>query len=217
MQPVAIGATPHGATGTSGIRSSHVIAANPRVHPASAAGNPTRNIAPSPAFPDRCIQAYQSAECTTSVVAALNNARHAMALPNYALPANFAVMPPAYQFLALSNADRKLAGLTAVTAFNPTLNAVAQASANSGGDPSAASIPTRIGTQSFRAWTANWAGGMSPLEAYYDWMYDDGPGSNNIDCAIATDAGCWGHRENTLWNFGAGIVYGRSRPRSSTS
>src|ERR1700712_2717654 len=207
---VSVGGAAPRAVGTSGSRSSErsagPAAGSSEVHAAGAAGNPAANIPPSPAFPDRCYQAYQSAACTNAALAALNHARRVMGLPAYVLPANFALLSPGYQFLALSNADRKLAGLSPVVAFNPTLNSVAQASANASADPSAATVPAAIAGRPFTAWTANWAGGMSPLEAYYDWMYYDGYGSNNLACVTATDKGCWGHRQNTLWNFGTAEV-----------
>jgi hypothetical protein len=38
----------------------------------------------------------------------------------------------------------------------------------------------------------------NPLEAIYFWMYDDGPGSSNIDCTSSDTSGCWGHRDNVL-------------------
>jgi hypothetical protein len=50
---------------------------------------------------------------------------------------------------------------------------------------------------------SQWGGNMaqfvaSPLEVLYYWMYDDGPGSPNIDCSTANPAGCFGHRLNIL-------------------
>jgi hypothetical protein len=38
----------------------------------------------------------------------------------------------------------------------------------------------------------------NPLEAIYFWMYDDGPGSSNLDCTAGDPSGCWGHRDNVL-------------------
>jgi hypothetical protein len=35
-------------------------------------------------------------------------------------------------------------------------------------------------------------------------MYADGPGGGNLDCRNPGDPGCWGHRDGTLLNFGAG-------------
>src|SRR5438445_624555 len=40
--------------------------------------------------------------------------------------------------------------------------------------------------------------------AYEAWMYDDGPGSGNLDCPRAGASGCWGHRHDILWDFGPG-------------
>jgi len=41
--------------------------------------------------------------------------------------------------------------------------------------------------------SANWAGGwVNPLGADYAWMYDDGPGGNNLDCKTGSSRGCWG-------------------------
>jgi hypothetical protein len=51
--------------------------------------------------------------------------------------------------------------------------------------------------------SANWAGGwVNPLGADYAWMYDDGPGGNNLDCRAGTSRLCWGHRDNILNRFG---------------
>ncbi len=168
-----------------------------------AAADPATNIPPYPVIPARCAQAYQSTDCTNSIVAALNNARRVMGLPSYLLPANFALMTPGYQFLVLSNADRILAGRTPITAFNADLNTIAQRAANASADPFG---PTAVHGIAVAGWTGNWAGGMTALEAYYDWMYFDGFGSNNVDCNTPVDVGCWGHRENTLWNFGSAEV-----------
>lgn len=52
-------------------------------------------------------------------------------------------------------------------------------------------------------WGSNWAGGeASALLADYDWVYDDGPGSPNMDCTNALANGCWDHRRNVLGNYG---------------
>ncbi len=34
-------------------------------------------------------------------------------------------------------------------------------------------------------------------------MYDDGPGSPNLDCGHRSSSGCWDHRQNILGNYGA--------------
>jgi hypothetical protein len=51
---------------------------------------------------------------------------------------------------------------------------------------------------------ALWAGGSSNgLDAVYGFMYDDGPGSANLDCPAKGGPGCWGHRHGILDAFGA--------------
>jgi hypothetical protein len=32
----------------------------------------------------------------------------------------------------------------------------------------------------------------------YLWMYDDGPGGENLNCTAANPGGCWIHRRNVL-------------------
>jgi hypothetical protein len=61
------------------------------------------------------------------------------------------------------------------------------------------SDPPPPGGFPFSRWGSNWGGALgSPLETVYLWMYDDGPGSSNVDCHQAGDSGCWGHRANVL-------------------
>jgi hypothetical protein len=55
------------------------------------------------------------------------------------------------------------------------------------------SVPRRLhgGGRTVYA-SANWAGGwVNPFGADYAWMYDDGPGGNNLDCRAATSRLCW--------------------------
>ncbi len=57
--------------------------------------------------------------------------------------------------------------------------------------------------------TSNWAGGFaSTLEADFEWMYDDGLGSGNLDCTSSDQSGCWGHRHDILWSFSGPIAMG---------
>jgi hypothetical protein len=57
--------------------------------------------------------------------------------------------------------------------------------------------------------SGNWAGGdSSTLEADFDWMYDDGLGSGNLDCTPADQSGCWGHRHDTVYPFDPLLLMG---------
>ena len=170
----------------------------------SVATLPSGNIAPSPGYPSYCQSAPSGASCQTDAINALNHARAAMGLPAYSLPANFQSLDALIQFLVLSNQDRASYGLTQITGLNATLNAAAAAGVAGDTDPVG---PAVVDGNHFTAWTSNWAAGWaSPLYTYYEWMYDDGYGSSNVDCTSPSAAGCWGHRRSTLNNFGSAQV-----------
>jgi hypothetical protein len=155
-----------------------------------------------PATDASCKASPTAAACTNAAVAALNHARAVLGLPAYAIPANFVTMTPSQQLLTLSNLDRALYGLATIKGLNATLNTAAQQGVTSGGDP----VGVDVGTAKWTGWASNWASGYpSAAFTYYAWMYDDGVGSPNRDCTTATSPGCWGHRLNTLHNFGSGV------------
>jgi hypothetical protein len=166
--------------------------------------NPSANIAPVPAYTNGCQANPMTSTCQTAGIAALNHGRAAMGQPAYVLPANFTTLSALDQFLVLSNADRTLYGLNAIAGFNTALNAAAQVGVNQDTDPIG---PTSVDGHSYRGWASNWAAGWSsPLYTYYEWMYDDGPHGTNIDCTPTDLSGCWGHRDNTLVDFGTNVV-----------
>jgi hypothetical protein len=163
--------------------------------------NITANIAAVPASDASCASAPTGAACTNAAIAALNHARAVLGLPAYAIPANFASMSVATQLLTLSNLDRVLYGLQPISGLNATVNTAAQQGVTSGGDP----IGVNVGAAQWTSWASNWASGYpNATFTYYAWMYDDGLGSPNGDCTAANSSGCWGHRLNTLHNFGSG-------------
>jgi hypothetical protein len=166
--------------------------------------NPVTNIPAIPAYSAACQSNPMGSACESAGIAALNNARTLMGQPAYALPSNFTTLSALDQLLALSNADRSLYGVSAVVGFNATLNIAAQAGVSQDTDPVG---PSTVDGVSFRGWTSNWAAGWaSPLYTYYEWMYDDGPAGTNIGCTATDLSGCWGHRDNTLTDFGANVV-----------
>jgi hypothetical protein len=181
--------------------------------------NPARNIRPPQTVYRRaCRNRPHSPKCTRIMVAALDHARGVMNEPRYHLPARFASLDPRDQLLVLSNADRTLYGRAPLTGRNPRLERNANVGARQNRDPSF--VMTVNGAQ-VTAGASNWAGGSAPmgsaLFAYYLWMYDDGPGSGNIDCHKKGDPGCWGHRDGTLMQVPQGdqveMGVGRAKPR----
>ena len=108
------------------------------------------------------------------------------------------------QIFAVVNAERIDRGLPPVQYMTTQLDIYAQGGANSGTDPT---IPGALSSGAGVTWGGSiWAGGMlSALEADYYWMYDDGwSGSTttNSACTQSDPAGCWGHRDIILHQFG---------------
>jgi hypothetical protein len=77
------------------------------------------------------------------------------------------------------------------------LDQYAQVGADTSADPTFP--PTLTGGATPSEGSSNWAGDFeSALNANYFWMYDDGPGGNNIECTPTDTSGCWGHRDDIL-------------------
>ncbi|HTT86770.1 MAG TPA: hypothetical protein VMF60_05355 [Acidimicrobiales bacterium] len=157
--------------------------------------NPPASIAPQPNFLAACSSTVddQSAGCAQTTVAAIDSARRAEGVGPMTLPGNWGALTPAEQLFVATNLERTARGLPPLSAMASALDqAAAQGSAASEDPAPPPGFP-------YAQWGANWAGGVgSPLEAVYDWMYDDGPGSSNADCTPGDSAGCWGHRDKIL-------------------
>ena len=163
--------------------------------------DPTQNY-PIRNLPTACVKAPTGKRCINAGVYYLDKARAKVGLPAYNLPADFPSLAPAEQMFILTNLDRTQYGLPPITGLTAALNKDALVrGVKAGMDPSPSS------TAGVKAWRANWAGGWynAPM-AYEGWMWNDGPGSGNIDCTAAHKSGCWGHRHNILSRFGSGAV-----------
>lgn len=153
------------------------------------------NILPQPDFLTVCSPTNydNSPNCTQSVLSALNNAQATESLTPMTLPSNWYTLSPSEQLFVATNLERTVRGLPPVLGVSTSLNAIAKAGTQVGQDPqlSAGGIYTSVG--------ANWIQGYSnPLEAIYEWVYDDGVGSSNVACSATNLAPCWGHRANVL-------------------
>jgi hypothetical protein len=159
---------------------------------ASAVPNPGANLPIGP-LPSLCGRAPTSAVCQNDVIHYLDAARATLGLDRYALPADFTRLAPDRQLLVLADLDRVAYGLPPVAGLITALDDDAMQGVIADADPQ----PSDAAWGS--AWSANWAGSFpNALVAYYEWMYDDGPGSGNLDCAAPGDEGCWGHRQDVF-------------------
>jgi hypothetical protein len=109
------------------------------------------------------------------------------------------------QLLVLADLERLSRSLPGFVGLSHQLDDLAEGGALTNSDPDG--LP---GT----SWGSNWAGGeASVLLADYDWMYDDGPGSPNLDCARPSSIGCWAHRRNILGDYGPRPSMGAAEAR----
>jgi hypothetical protein len=149
---------------------------------------------PIRALPGACWRTPGGAACIRASVAYLDRARAKLGQPPYVLPRNFVSLTPAQQALVLTNLDRVLYRLAPIPGLTARLDRAASAGVRSNTDPAPG-----VGWYAF---TSNWAGGYPNIVlAYEGWMYDDGPGSGNLDCTPGHRSGCWGHRHDILWRF----------------
>ena len=153
-------------------------------------------------LPLACAKAPTGRTCINAGVYYLDKARAKVGLTAYKLPADFPSLAPAKQMFILTNLDRIQSGLPPIKGLTAALNLDALVhGVQAAGDPS----PTS--TTGLRGWNSNWAGGFSnaPM-AYEAWVWNDGLGSGNADCTASNKSGCWLHRHNVLWRFGANAV-----------
>ncbi len=164
-----------------------------------AEADPSTNF-PVGALPPACDTDPTGPVCIQASVGYLNQARASLGQPPYSLPADFTSLTPPEQALILTDSDRTLYNLPPITGLTDALSQDAAAAAASDSDP-------QPSTSDWYAYTSNAAWGqVNIVLAYEAWMYDDGPGSANIDCTSSSPSGCWGHRHDILWNFGSGAL-----------
>ena len=179
------------------------------VSPAQAATNPGTNWQPSAQSDSACMQ--PGLQCDIAVLADINAARAAEGVGPMVLPTNYENLSLPQQILVVTNLERTGRGLVPASGLSASLDTIATAAAVAGVDPNPPSF-------NGDALASNWAGGIeSPLLVDFYWMYDDGPGSPNIDCSSPSDPGCWVHRDNILYPFDAPLAFGAAELTSGSS
>ncbi len=159
----------------------------------SALANPALNVPRTAAMDQACAQGTETT-CQSAIVRGIDQARASEGVGPLDLPSNYDHLSVAAQLLVLTDLERVSRGLPGFTGLSIQLDHLADKGATANADPNG---PAN------RTWGSNWAGGeASALMADYDWMYNDGLGSPNLDCTRATPKGCWDHRLNILSNYG---------------
>jgi len=171
------------------------------VGPAMALVSSTANPSTNTAFvgTSACVQTGgaqpdSSPACVRADLAEIDAARAKEGVNPMDLPANYAQLTGAQQQFVVINLERVDRRVPAVVGLTSPINALAAAGANAGTDPE---FPASGLSWGGSIWAAGFA---STLEADFAWMYNDGPGSDNIACLTPTASGCWGHRDVILEN-----------------
>lgn len=145
-------------------------------------------------LPLACQFSPASAACVNAGVYWLDQARAALGLRPYELPADFPSLSPDKQAFILVNLDRIQYGLDPITGLTQELDGFALTGVRNDQDPESTDPDFPAG--------GDWAGAYTNMVVAYEaWMYDDGLGSSNLDCTSANPSGCWGHRHAVLWDF----------------
>jgi hypothetical protein len=164
------------------------------------AGDPSSNTSPSGLYQCDINSSTITDNCLAGALQDFNRARAKEHLYGLLLPTNFRYLPVTYQVFILANIDRADRGLPQFTGLSKTLNPYALQGARTNSDPP------------FPSWTTygagNWAGTVNSLWAEYEWVYDDGYGSSNLDCGSPSAPGCWGHRHNVVMNWPGPMIMG---------
>ncbi|MHB1500663.1 MAG: hypothetical protein ACYCYK_05780 [Candidatus Dormibacteria bacterium] len=173
---------------------SATLTANPSTN---LTANPSTNLPDS--FAGTCYnQGYASGACVADALAAIGAAQVVEGVPALKLPPDFASLSQPIQEFVLADAERVSRGLPAIAGLTGAANSNAAQGASQSADPYGLGVPGAI------AFASIWAEDYGAAAAAFDWMYNDGPGSNNVDCTTAGAPGCWGHRDNILLNTASG-------------
>jgi hypothetical protein len=191
----------------------HNIAPSPDYQVWSSSTDANGSTVPTnPCVANTMVPAYtNSAACSNFVLRAINAARASEGVKPMILPSNWYTLSAAQQLFVVADLERVDRGLPPYLGINQVLAVSAGVAARQATDPSIAP------GFAFNSWGSTYAGGMSPLDADYMWMYNDGwgggpfPATINSNCTNASASGCWGHREVLLGSdpalhYGVGLA-----------
>lgn len=159
--------------------------------------DPSGSILPTPDYTDACAPSGPDAsvECFQVALQAIDNARAKEHLGPMALPADYARLSVPQQLLIAVNDERVDRGLAPFAGVSAALNAEAEAAAKG------ARLPKHPGP-SYADADTEWIGDIAnALDADFEWMYDDGPGSLD-GCNRSGQSSCWADRHIILDTFG---------------
>jgi hypothetical protein len=158
------------------------------------------NIAAKPDYRAACAGYRSNSDgCVTKALAAIDRARATEHVRPMILPDNFTKLSYAEQTFVVTDLERVDRGLAPFRGITAKLNSTAKKAARADVDPAPAySVVDQFVVLDYQS---NWTSNFGPLAGDYGWMYDDGYGSYNVDCASPSAPGCWGHRDIILTTY----------------
>jgi hypothetical protein len=174
------------------------VLAQPAAAGGSALSDPPNSVRPEPNYPDLCAPAGvdDSTTCLRLTLAAIDSARAREHLGPMRIPADFGLLSVAEQLLVVVDDERVDRGLVPIAGISAALDRLATKGADRSRLP--ASPGGRFGPSD-----AEWLGDIdNGLDADYQWMYNDGPGSGLPGCSAEHRGGCWVDRGIVLDRFG---------------
>ena len=178
----------------------------PLAHPDSAGAaivppqNPSSNVVPPPGYSGPCGSVAQPNPSCPAGLATIDGDREAEGVSPMSLPTNFSSLTPQQQIFVVTNLERVDRGLPPVAGLAAPLDALAQAGAAAGGDPSFPPYANGGG--------ATYSSTSSIIESMILWMYQDGWGGVNSACTAPGAPMCWAHRDIMLGSYAAPLLMG---------
>jgi hypothetical protein len=156
--------------------------------------NPPANLTPT--FDSVCYaDEYKSLGCQQAEVTDIDSALSSEGGGPLVWPAALYGLPISEQEFVVTNEERVVRGLAPIVGMDTAADQNALTGAQAEEDP-----PIQLVTGEIAAF-GNWAEDYGALGSDFDWMYNDGPGSFNIDCPSgSTSSACWDHRDAILTN-----------------
>jgi hypothetical protein len=161
---------------------------------------PVRSVQPAPDYTVVCapLGGDSTSTCLRVTLDAIDRAREREGVGPMVLPANFAQLSVPEQLFVAVNEERVDRGLAPFPGLSSTLDRGAQDAAE------LAQLPARLG-RGYAEVNQEWIGAVdNGLDADYQWMYFDGPGSGVPQCSGSQTTGCWVDRQIVLDRFGSG-------------
>ncbi len=153
--------------------------------------DPSQSVVPVPDYTDDCapLGADTSVTCLRVTLDAIDTARAQEGVGPMVLPADFAQLSVPEQLFVALDAERVDRGLRPFAGLSTSLDRDAQRAAD------AALLPARPG-HGYSEVNQEWIGAVdNGLDADYQWLYFDGPGSGVPQCSRAQTSGCWEDRQ----------------------